>query len=212
MIAEAKICGLTAPSDVEAALQGGASYLGFIFFPRSPRHVTSEAAAALAEPARGRAKIVAVTVNADDATVDEIASALRPDFFQLHGEESPERVAALRARTGAGAIKALSIAGRSDLDAARRYAPIADRLMFDAKPPKDAALPGGVGARFDWGLLEGLNPGRPWFLAGGLDPANVAEAVHRTQAPAVDVSSGVERAPGIKDPLLISAFLQALRA
>jgi phosphoribosylanthranilate isomerase len=208
---EAKICGLSRPEDVAAALEGGAAYLGFIFFPKSPRNVTPEDAAALAAPARGRARIVAVTVDAEDASLQEIARILNPDFVQLHGAESPERSAEVGRLTGAGVIKALPVSSREDLEAAKAYAAVADRLMFDAKPPMDATMPGGLGHAFDWTLLEGAAFGRPWFLAGGLSPDNVAEAVRLTGAPAVDVSSGVERAPGIKDPILIKGFLEAVR-
>jgi len=207
----AKICGLSTPEAVRAALDGGAGFIGFIFFDRSPRHVSVVAAARLAEPARGRAQVVAVVVDAGDEAIGRIAEGLAPDLFQLHGAEPPARAADIAARTGAGVIKALPIREAADLDAAAAFEPVARHLMFDAKPPPEAALPGGVGARFDWSLLAGRRFAQPWFLAGGLDPWNVAEAVRACDAPLVDVSSGVERGAGLKDPRLITAFLDAVR-
>ena len=209
--ARAKICGLTSPEAVQAALDGGADYVGFVFFPKSPRSLEPEVAARLAEPARGKAHIVAVTVDPDDAALDRIAAILRPDIVQLHGRETPERVAEVRRRTGALTIKAIPVSGPEDLLAAARYDGAADHLMLDAKAPAGAVLPGGNGARFDWGIARGSRFNRPWFLAGGLDPWNVAEALEASGAPVVDVSSGVERGPGYKDPRLISAFLDAVR-
>lgn len=206
----AKICGLSTPEAVRAAVDGGAAWVGFVTFPKSPRHVSPEAAARLAAVARGRAKVVSVLVDPSDALLDEVRSALRPDLVQLHGRETPGRVREVAARTGAGVVKALPVSDVADLDAARAYDGVADHLMFDARPPADSALPGGVGARFDWTLTAGRRFARPWFLAGGLDPWNVAEAVRLSGAPAVDVSSGVERGPGVKDPALIAAFLGAV--
>ena len=208
---DAKICGLSTPEAVRAALDGKAGYVGFVFFPQSPRHVTPDAAARLVLPARNRARVVAVVVDPDDEALDRIAAALRPDLIQLHGRETPARAAAIAARTGAGVIKALPVSEACDLDAAASFETVVDHLMFDARPPKDSALPGGVGAAFDWTLLKGRRFARPWFLAGGLDPWNVAEAVRASSAPLVDVSSGVERGAGLKDPGLISAFLEAVR-
>jgi phosphoribosylanthranilate isomerase len=208
---DTKICGLSTPEAVRAALDGKAGYVGFIFFPQSPRHVTPEAAARLAQPARGRARIVAVVVDPDDDGLERITTALKPDLIQLHGRETPARAAAIAARAGVGVIKALPVSEAADLDAAAAFEAVADHLMFDARPPKDAALPGGVGASFDWTLLKGRRFARPWFLAGGLDPWNVGEAVRASSAPLVDVSSGVERGAGLKDPGLISAFLEAVR-
>lgn len=208
----AKICGLSTPEAVRAALDGGAAYVGFVTFPKSPRHVAPEAAGRLAQAARGRAKVVSVLVDPSDALLDEVRAALRPDLVQLHGREPPSRVREVAARTGAGVIKALPVSAAADLDAARAYEGAADHLMFDARPPADAELPGGVGARFDWTLPAGRRFARPWFLAGGLDPWNVAEAVRLSGAPAVDVSSGVERGPGLKDTALIGAFLRAVAA
>lgn len=212
MPAHAKICGLTTPEAVKAAVAGGAAYVGFVMFPRSPRHIEPEAAAGLAEMARaGGAKVVAVTVDASDAEVDRIAGALRPDLIQLHGNETPDRALEVRRRSGAGVVRAFGVGAAADLDKADAFAEIADHLMFDARPPAEASRPGGVGAAFDWSLLAGRRFERPWFLAGGLTPSNVAEAVAATGAPIVDVSSGVETEPGCKDPRLITAFLDAVR-
>jgi phosphoribosylanthranilate isomerase len=211
MTASAKICGLTTPEAVEAALAGGASHLGFVFFARSPRSLSPAQAAELAGPARGEARIVAVTVDAFDEELAAIAHALEPDLIQLHGHETPARAREVKALTGAGVIKALQVSGSSDLEAAQIWEAEADHLMFDARPPKGSELPGGLGARFDWAMLEGLSFRRPWFLAGGLNPENVGEAVAASGAPLVDVSSGVEFSPGLKDPALIAAFLQAVQ-
>ena len=211
MSVSAKICGVTTPEAVRAAVGGGAAYLGFMFFAASPRNLAIEAAARLAEPVRGRAKIVAVTVDPSDAELDRIAQGLRPDFLQLHGKETPARVRAAAARTGAGVIKVLPVSEGADLDRAADYESVAEHLMFEGRPPKDAARPGGIGASFDWSLLSGRRFRRPWLLAGGLDPWNLAEAVQQSGAPMVDVSSGVERGPGLKDPALITAFLDAAR-
>lgn len=207
----AKICGLSSPEAVTAALDGGAGWLGFVFFPKSPRAVSPETAARLAAPLRGGfAKSVAVMVDPSDAELDRLLAAFRPDLIQLHGAETPNRAAEIRARAGVGIIKALPVSDAFDIDRAAAFEGAVEHLMFDAKPPKGADLPGGVGARFDWTLLEGRRFARPWFLAGGLDPWNVGEAITASGAPAVDVSSGVERGPGVKDPALISAFLQAV--
>lgn len=211
MTVSVKICGLSDPEAVNAALTGGAAYVGFVFFAKSPRCVTAEAAARLAAPARGRARVVAVTVDPSDAELDAIAAVLKPDLIQLHGRETPARAAAIRARTGAEVIKAIPVSTSPDIDAAAAFDGSVDHLMFDAKPPEGSALPGGMGARFDWDLLKGRRFQRPWFLAGGLDPWKVADAVSRSGAPMVDVSSGVERGPGLKDPALITAFLDAVR-
>ncbi|MBL0968636.1 MAG: phosphoribosylanthranilate isomerase [Brevundimonas sp.] len=211
MSARAKICGLTTTETLDAALGGGAAFVGAVIFPRSPRHIEPLHAATLFEQARGKAKIVAVTVDADDALLTEIALILKPDLIQLHGKETPERAAQVRTLTGAGIIRALSVRTAEDIEAAGGWEPVVDHLMFDAKPPEGSALPGGVGASFDWSLLAGRSFGRPWFLAGGLDPDNVAGAIRTTGAPLVDVSSGVESAPGVKDPARIAAFLTAVR-
>jgi phosphoribosylanthranilate isomerase len=207
----AKICGLSTGPAVDAALAGGADFLGFMFFPASPRRVEPMAAARLAARARGRATIVAVTVDPDDALLETLARDLSPDLIQLHGRESPSRLAEIGQRFSRGLIKVLPVAEAGDLVAAREYRGLADHLMFDAKAPSGAARPGGLGVRFDWSLLTGQAFERPWFLAGGLDPWNVAEAVRISGAPIVDVSSGVERGAGLKDPALIGAFLEAVR-
>lgn len=207
-----KICGLTTPDTLDAALSGGAAFVGAVVFPPSPRHIAPLHAATLFERARGRARIVAVTVDADDALLTEIALILKPDLIQLHGSETPERAVEVRRLTGAGIIRALPIRGPEDFDGVEAWAPVVDYLMFDAKPPKGSVLPGGVGAAFDWTLLAGRTFPRPWFLAGGLTPDNLAEAVAVTGARLADVSSGVESAPGVKDAGRIAAFLQAARS
>jgi len=207
-----KICGLTTPDTLDAALAGGAAFVGAVVFPKSPRHIAPLHAAALFERARGRAKIVAVTVDADDALLTEIALILKPDLIQLHGSETPARAERVRTLTGAGIIKALPIRVHEDFAEAEAWEPFVDHLMFDAKPPEGSDLPGGVGARFDWALLADRAFRRPWFVAGGLRPENVADAVRISGAPMVDVSSGVESAPGVKDPALIAAFLEAARS
>jgi len=211
MPVSAKICGLTTPEAVGAALDGGATHVGFVFFPKSPRHLTPERAAQLAAPARGRAKVVAVTVDATDAELAAIAAALKPDFIQLHGQETPDRDAEVRALTGAGVIRAITVAEPEDLAEAEAWDGVADHLMFDAKTPKGADLPGGMGLSFDWPMLAGRTFAASWFLAGGLHPGNVEDAVAASGAVLVDVSSGVESAPGLKDPALIQAFLQAVQ-
>lgn len=212
MPATAKICGLTTPETVRAAIDGRASHIGFMFFENSPRDIAPDAAARLAAPARAaNVKICAVAVDPDDALLDRLIAILQPDFIQLHGREPPARARAVAQRTGAGVIKAVSVESASDIDAARAYETVVDHLMFDAKAPKGSDRPGGTGARFDWTMLEGRRFDRPWMLAGGLDPWNVGEAMRLSAAPIVDVSSGVERGPGLKDPALIAAFLDAVR-
>ncbi len=208
----AKICGLTTPDALDAALAGGAAFVGAVVFPKSPRHIEPLHAATLFERARNRAKIVAVTVDADDALLTEIALILRPDLIQLHGSETRARAERARLLTGAGIIKALPIRTPGDFAGAEAWEPFVDHLMFDAKPPEGSALPGGVGARFDWALLADRGFRRPWFVAGGLTPDNVGEAIRMSGVPLVDVSSGVESAPGVKDPALITAFLEAARS
>lgn len=208
---QAKICGLSTPQDVSAALAGGAAFIGFVVYPPSPRHVSPQRAGELAEPARGKAAIVAVTVDADDALIDEIARDMRPDYIQLHGKEGPDRVAEVKARTGLKVIKAMRVASAADIAAARVFDGVADLVLYDAQAPKDAVLPGGNGVTFDWTITSAIPRGDPWFLAGGLNPGNVLEALKATRAPLVDVSSGVERSPGYKDASLISAFLDAVR-
>lgn len=212
MSALAKICGLSTPDTLDAALTVGAGFVGAVVFPNSPRHIEPLHAATLFERARGRAKIVAVTVDADDALLTEIALMLKPDLIQLHGRETPERAERARLLTGAGIIKVLPIRTAEDFAEAQAWEPLVDHLMFDARPPEGSSLPGGVGARFDWTLLAGRAFDRPWFVAGGLTPDNVAQAIRVSGAPLVDVSSGVESAPGVKDPALIAAFLRAVRS
>jgi phosphoribosylanthranilate isomerase len=205
-----KICGLRTEEALAAALAGGASHVGFIFFPKSPRHVAPAEAGRLRRLASGKAKAVAVTVDADDATLDGIVKAVAPDMLQLHGSESPGRVAEIRARYGLPAMKALSIRDKSDLDRVADYAGVADRLLFDAKPPKGAELPGGNGMAFDWRLLSGIDPAIPYMLSGGLNAANIAEALAVARPSGIDISSGVESAPGVKDVRLIEAFFRAV--
>lgn len=207
-----KICGLKTPETVEAAIAAGADLVGFVFFPPSPRHIDTAAARALGAQVRDRALKVALSVDAGDADLAAAVEALRPDLLQLHGKETPARVAEVRARFGLPVMKALAISGRRDLDEISRYDRVADRLIFDAKPPRDATRPGGLGRSFDWRLLQGLDTPIPYMLSGGLDPANVAEALRITQARGVDVSSGVERTPGEKDADKIGAFISAARA
>lgn len=207
---EVKICGLSTPAMVDAALRAGADFIGFVFFPRSPRSVSVERAAELAAPARGKARIVALVVDADDATLLEINRVLNPDLFQAHGTETPERVAEIRALTGKPVIKAVSVATAEDVAAAENYASSAVLIHYDAKTV-EGPLPGGNGIAFDWSLLKGETK-RDFILAGGLTPENVAEAISLTGAAIVDVSSGVEIAPGIKDPDLIRKFIEAARS
>jgi phosphoribosylanthranilate isomerase len=210
---KAKICGLTTPEAVTAAFDGGAGWLGFMFFAKSPRNIAPDAAWRLAQGVRGGpAKIVAVLVDPSDAEVDRVTSVLKPDLIQLHGAETPARARAIGVRAGAGIIKVLPVSESADLTAAAQYESVAEHLMFEARPPKDAELPGGSGRTFDWTLLNGRRFERPWFLAGGLDPWNLAHAVQQSGAPLVDVSSGVERGAGLKDPALIRAFLDAVKS
>jgi phosphoribosylanthranilate isomerase len=208
-----KICGLRTDADVAAAASAGASYVGFVFYPKSPRNVSFREAAALAvDVPMGVAK-VALVVNANDAFLDDLTAAVPLDMLQLHGSETPTRVAEVKARYGLPVMKAVGIADASDLAQIDAYAAVADQLLIDAKPPKNADLPGGNGLAFDWTLLAGRKYWTvPWMLAGGLTADNVAEAVRRTGATQVDVSSGVEGLVGVKDAGLISAFLAAAQA
>jgi phosphoribosylanthranilate isomerase len=207
-----KICGLSRPEHVFAAADAGAKYVGLVFFEKSPRHVSLDAARALAlEVPVGIAK-VALVVNADDVALDALVAAVPLDILQLHGREPPERVAEIKARYGLPVMKAVGIADASDLPALETYTQVADQILVDAKPPKDADLPGGNGLSFDWRLIAGRRWSVPWMLAGGLTPDNVAEAVRLTVARQVDVSSGVETAPGVKDADLIRAFVMAANA
>jgi phosphoribosylanthranilate isomerase len=206
-----KICGLSTAEALDVALDEGADMVGFVFFPPSPRHLAFEAARLLGERARGQAQKVALTVDADDAWFEAIVASLRPDLLQLHGSETAARVAALKRRFGLPVMKAVPIAQKDDLVLAANYIAAADRILFDARAPKEATRPGGLGRAFDWRLLENLALGVPFMLSGGLDAGNVAEALRITKAPGVDVSSGVERAPGEKDPDKIRAFIRAAR-
>lgn len=206
-----KICGLSSEETVDAALDAGADMIGFVLFPKSPRCVAVARAAELASRVRGRAEIVALTVDMDEAELASVAQTLRPDWLQMHGSESLEAVAAARSALGVKAMKALPVGIPADLDRASRYAAVADRLLLDAKPPKGADRPGGHGRPFDWTLLRGFTAPVPYLLSGGLTPQNVEEAVRTSGAPGVDVSSGVEIAPGEKDPDLIRAFVAAAR-
>lgn len=211
-MADAKICGLNDEPGLRAALAGGARFVGFVFFAKSPRNVAPEQAAQLAAMARGKADIVAVTVNADDALLARLAETLKPDFIQAHGSESPARLAEIKRFAAKGAIKALPIARPEDFAAVDPFASVADMFLFDAKPPPGADLPGGNGAAFDWSLMKERRFSRPWLLSGGLTPENVAEAIALSGAGLVDVSSGVETRPGLKDPARVAAFLAAAKA
>lgn len=206
-----KICGLKTPETLEAAIAAGADWVGFVFFAKSPRNVLLDEAKVLGQIVGSRAKKVALSVDADDTALADIEKALTPDLHQLHGHEAPERVAAIRARFGRPVIKAVGIAEAADLEAARAHGTAADWLLLDAKPPKNAALPGGNGLPFDWQLLAGLDLQKPFMVSGGLDPSNVGEAIAISHPAGVDVSSGVEAAPGIKDPAKIRAFIEAAR-
>jgi phosphoribosylanthranilate isomerase len=206
-----KICGLKTPQALDVALDAGADQVGFVFFAPSPRNIGYEVARTLAERVEGRAGKVALTVNATDEMLGEIVAALRPDMLQLHGTETPERVVTVRTRFGLPVMKALPIEDRSSLSPIRLYANVADKIIFDARAPREATRPGGLGKPFDWRLLQGVNPGIPFMLSGGLDTGNVADALSITRARGVDVSSGVESAPGEKDPDKIRAFVHAAR-
>lgn len=208
---DVKICGLSDSAGVAASLDSGARWIGFNFFPKSPRYVTTERAAALAAPARGRAETVAIVVDPDDALLSAIAATLAPDWVQLHGRETPARAAAVKRFARRGVIKAIGIARAEDFADVEQHASVADLILFDAKAPAGAAMPGGLGTAFDWKLMQGRRVGKPWLLSGGLTPDNVAEAVRESSAAAVDVSSGVESAPGVKDPALIKRFCDAAR-
>ncbi|MER2265171.1 phosphoribosylanthranilate isomerase [Methylobacterium oxalidis] len=206
-----KICGLSTEETLAAALEAGADWIGLVHFPRSPRHVALERARTLSAAARGRAERVVLLVDPDDALVAAAVEAVDPDLIQLHGRESPERVAAIRARTGRRVMKAVGVAGYEDLRLLAPYAAAADRLLLDAKAPPGAPLPGGNGIAFDWDLLAGVRLPAGTMLSGGLTPETVAEALRRSGVAAVDVSSGVETSPGRKDPDRIRAFVAAAR-
>jgi phosphoribosylanthranilate isomerase len=208
-----KICGLSTPEALDAALEAGADMIGLVRFPKSPRHVGLEEGHTLSTRAKGKALRVALVVDADDAALEAVVAALDPDLIQLHGAETPERVAAIRARFGRPVMKAVGIAETTDLAQIERYRAVADRVLLDAKPPQRAeALPGGNGLAFDWRLVAGLDPDKPFMLSGGLSPETVAAAIELTGMRAVDVSSGVETRPGQKSPDKIAAFVKAARA
>lgn len=204
-----KICGLTRMADIEASVQVGASYLGFVFFPKSPRHLELDQARALALSVPPGICRVGLVVDADDVALDRLLEIVPVDMLQLHGHESPDRVADIRARLRLPVMKAVGVADASDLPQLDQYAKVADQLLVDAKPPRGADLPGGNGLSFDWRLIAGRRWSVPWMLAGGLRPDNVADAVRLTGARQVDVSSGVEVAPGLKDPAQVAAFIEA---
>jgi phosphoribosylanthranilate isomerase len=206
-----KICGLSTPAALDAALDAGADMVGFVFFPKSPRHVDWATARALGRRVEGRAKVAALSVDADDETLERIVDALAPDLMQLHGGETPARVKRIGELCARPTMKAIGVATGADLAAAEAYEGVADTLLIDAKPPKDAALPGGNGRPFDWSLTRGFHFPGPWLLSGGLDPETVAAAITQSGARGVDVSSGVESAPGVKDPAKIRAFVAAAR-
>jgi phosphoribosylanthranilate isomerase len=206
-----KICGLSTRETLDAALQAGADMVGFVFFAPSPRHLDLVLARELGEQAKGRAVKVALTVDADDATLANIVEVLRPDILQLHGKETVARLRDIRQRFGLPVMKAIAVETTADLASLPGYAAVADRILFDARAPREATRPGGLGAVFDWHALENLDLELPFMVSGGLNSENVAQAVRVTRAGGVDVSSGVERAPGIKDVEMIGAFIRAAR-
>lgn len=208
---EVKICGITDEEAMDAAIEAGADYVGLVFYPPSPRAVTAERAAELVEFTPAEVAKVGLFVDPDDATLDRVLTRVRLDLLQLHGGETPERIEAIRLEYGLPVMKVIAVALAGDLAAAEPFLAVTDRLLFDAKPPKGATLPGGNAVSFDWTILKGRKWGVPWMLAGGLTPANVAEAVRISGAMAVDVSSGVETAPGVKDAAKIRAFIAAAR-
>ncbi len=211
MTVAVKICGITSAGAIDAAVAAGAVYGGLVFHPKSPRFVPLEQARTLADHMRGRLRIIALIADMADAEIEALMKAVKPDFLQLHGDETVQRTAEIRARFGVPIIKALPVAEASDLDAVADYEKVADMLMFDARPPKGAERGGGHGQAFDWKLLKDKNFAKPWFLAGGLSPDNVARAISLSGAQLVDVSSGVESAPGVKDAARIREFIIAAK-
>jgi len=211
MAVEVKICGITSEEAMEAAVEAGADYVGLVFFPPSPRALSPARAAELMQYLPDDIVTVGLFVDAEDALLDAVLAECRLDLLQCHGKESPERLEAIRLEYGLPVMKSIAVAEAADLAAAEPYLAVADRLLFDARPPRGAPLPGGNALSFDWTLLAGRKWGLPWMLAGGLTPSNVAEAVRISGARAVDVSSGVESAPGVKDPAAIHAFVQAVK-
>lgn len=211
MSLDIKICGLKTPETVRAVLDHGASHVGFIFFAKSPRHLEPEEAGALARLAAGRAKTVAVTVDADDAYLDEIFEKMRPDVLQFHGKEPPERVFFAKKRYNLPVLRAFSVSETQDFQKISPFVGVADRFLFDAKPPKGSDLPGGNGVSFDWTMLAALDPGIDYMLSGGLNAVNVGDALRLANPPGIDISSGVESQPGVKDTALIEEFFKAVR-
>ena len=207
-----KICGLSTRETLDVALGDGADMVGFVFFPPSPRHLSLETARELGRQAKGRAAKVALTVDADDATLANIVETLQPDLLQLHGKETTARLRDIKQKFGLPVMKALAVEATADLAPLAGFAAVADRILFDARAPKEATRPGGLGAVFDWHLLENLDLKLPFMVSGGLNVGNVTEAVRVTRAGGVDVSSGVERSPGVKDPDMIRDFIRAARA
>lgn len=207
-----KICGLSTAETLDAALQAGADMVGFVFFAPSPRHIGLETARELGRQAAGRAAKVALTVDADDATLANIVETLQPDILQLHGRETVARLRDIKRAFGVPVMKAIAVETAADLTELSSYATVADRILFDARAPKDATRPGGLGTAFDWHVLENLDLALPFMVSGGLTADNVAQAVRLTRTGGLDVSSGVERALGIKDPEMIRNFIHAARA
>jgi len=207
-----KICGLSTRETLDVALESGADMVGFVFFPPSPRHLGLETARDLGRQAKGRASKAALTVDADDATLANIVEALQPDILQLHGGETVARLRDIKQKFGLPVMKAIAVETPADLAPLPGYAAVADRILFDARAPREATRPGGLGAAFDWHVLENLDLKLPFLVSGGLNAENVAQAIRVTRAGGVDVSSGVERAPGVKDPEMIRAFIRAARA
>ncbi len=212
MVIQVKICGINSADAADAAVRAGADMAGLAFHPASPRYVEPARAEAIAQRLRDRLRLAVLLSNPSDDALASAVAAVRPDFIQLHGSETPERVGAVRARFGIPVIKAIAISDAADLASAARYEDAADMLMFDAKPPAGAVREGGHGAAFDWQILRGRKFSRPWLLAGGLTPENVARAIAVSAAPWVDVSSGVETAPGQKSPEIIAKFVAAAKA
>ena len=211
MPVQVKICGINSAAAADAVLHAGADFGGLVFFAKSPRNLSLEQGRVLAERMRGRLRLAALVVDDNDAALAAIASQVKPDFFQLHGKETPERVAEIRSRFGIPTIKAIAVSGPDDLAGASAYTDVVDMLLFDAMPAVDASRPGGHGAAFDWRILNGRAFARPWFLAGGLNPENVSRAIAVSGANMADVSSGVESAPGIKSSDRIADFVAAAK-
>lgn len=211
-VLDIKICGLKTDAALAAALAGGATHVGFIFFPKSPRNIAPPEAGRLRNLVGGKTKAVAVTVDADNEFLDTIVAEMRPDILQLHGSETPERLAELKVRYGLPVMKAISVREAADLAAIAPYIGVADRFLFDAKPPKGSELPGGNGVSFDWTILARLDADLDYMLSGGLNAANIGEAIRLANPPGLDISSGVESAPGVKDTALIEQFFKAVRA